>query len=138
MEGSKLSDSVFLQWDVISSVLKAPKKTQKLEKLKQKLLEFPISCRRHMCCVPVLNWSQFGTELQNDTCVYQSEPYKSVATLLSRPSRVRRRILNSPQESRSSLSTLMFYLPSCQASPDRPMDRNKSHKKLLVLFVSST
>ena len=98
MEGSKLSDSVFLQWDVISSVLKTPKKTQKLEKLKQKLLEFPISCRRHMCCVPVLNWSQFGTELQNDTCVYQLKPYKSVATLLSRPSRVRRRILNCPQD----------------------------------------
>ena len=28
MEGSKLSDSVFLQWDVRSSVLKTPKKHQ--------------------------------------------------------------------------------------------------------------
>ena len=39
MEGSKLSDSVFLQWDIRSSVLKTPKKTQKLEKLKRKLLK---------------------------------------------------------------------------------------------------
>ena len=40
MEGSKLSDSAFLQWDVRSSVLNPPKKTQKLEKLKRKLLKF--------------------------------------------------------------------------------------------------
>ena len=38
IEGSKLSDSVFLHWDVRSSVLKTPKK--KLEKLKRKLLKF--------------------------------------------------------------------------------------------------
>ena len=38
MEESKLSDSVFLQWDVWSSVLKTPKKTPKLEKLKRELL----------------------------------------------------------------------------------------------------
>ena len=41
---------------------------------------------------------------------------------------------NIELSSRSSLSTLMFYLPSCQPAPDRPMDRNKSHKKLLVLL----
>ena len=31
MEGSKLSDSVFLQWDVRSSVLKTPKNTKTRE-----------------------------------------------------------------------------------------------------------
>ena len=41
---------------------------------------------------------------------------------------------NIELSSRSSLSTLMFYLPSCQPARDRPMDRNKSHKKLLVLL----
>ena len=41
---------------------------------------------------------------------------------------------NIELSSRSSLSTLIFYLPSCQPAPDRPMDRNKSHKKLLVLL----
>ena len=85
-------------WNTGGKSIWPPLKRQNFRASRQICYSHPISCRRHMCCVPVLNWSQFGTELQNNTCVYQLKPYKSVATLLSRPSRVRRRILNCPQD----------------------------------------